>query len=223
MYSNKEVKEYLSSYRGMKKIAAQLCIKLSAPLIRILNQEFSLIKSVAERHEDMLKNSSQIEADNRALLESLGKSCGEMSVNIRKLNSRLEGYEELAEKVGRLSSRLEGYEELAQIVKGLSGCRESFADLTSRMDRLESLGDMLTVKIAGLEKGRVPVPKKQTDTPEKTEPQESSISCRQQDEYSSIDYFDFENHFRGSRNAVKQSQRMYIDYFRNRKHVLDVG
>lgn len=41
--------------------------------------------------------------------------------------------------------------------------------------------------------------------------------------YSKIDYFDFENHFRGSRQNVKERQKMYIPYFLNCVNVLDIG
>lgn len=41
--------------------------------------------------------------------------------------------------------------------------------------------------------------------------------------YAEIDYFDFENHFRGSREHIKQSQSQYIRYFENCNRVLDLG
>lgn len=41
--------------------------------------------------------------------------------------------------------------------------------------------------------------------------------------YSSIDYFDFENHFRGSREHIKSVQRVYLPYFEGREKVLDLG
>lgn len=44
-----------------------------------------------------------------------------------------------------------------------------------------------------------------------------------EDEYSCIDYFDFENHFRGSREAIKNVQKQYISYFEGRTNVLDLG
>ena len=43
------------------------------------------------------------------------------------------------------------------------------------------------------------------------------------DPYSSIDYFDFENHFRGSREEIKKVQEIYLPYFEGRKNVLDLG
>ena len=43
------------------------------------------------------------------------------------------------------------------------------------------------------------------------------------DDYTDIDYFDFENRFRGSIESVKKAQEAYLKYFRNKKHVLDIG
>lgn len=43
------------------------------------------------------------------------------------------------------------------------------------------------------------------------------------DEYFSIDYFDFENHFRGSREYVKNSLKIYVPYFADRNNVVDLG
>lgn len=43
------------------------------------------------------------------------------------------------------------------------------------------------------------------------------------DDYSSIDYFKFEDHFRGSREQVKLNQEQYVEYFRNTGLILDLG
>lgn len=42
-------------------------------------------------------------------------------------------------------------------------------------------------------------------------------------EYEEIDYFDFENHFRGSIENIKKAQQIYLKYFENKSHVLDIG
>ncbi len=41
--------------------------------------------------------------------------------------------------------------------------------------------------------------------------------------YGKIDYFDFENYFRGSRETIKERQKEYLPYFMNKKAVLDLG
>lgn len=43
------------------------------------------------------------------------------------------------------------------------------------------------------------------------------------DSYYSIDYFDFENRFRGSQEHVKDVQRIYLPYFMGCKNVIDIG
>lgn len=41
--------------------------------------------------------------------------------------------------------------------------------------------------------------------------------------YGIIDYFDFEDHFRGSREHIKSVQEQYLPYFEGRKRVADLG
>lgn len=41
--------------------------------------------------------------------------------------------------------------------------------------------------------------------------------------YGSIDYFDFENHFRGSREMIKNNQKSYVKFFEGCKKVVDIG
>lgn len=42
-------------------------------------------------------------------------------------------------------------------------------------------------------------------------------------DYDDIDYFDFENHFRGSIESIKKSQEFYLKYYRDKKKVVDIG
>ena len=44
-----------------------------------------------------------------------------------------------------------------------------------------------------------------------------------EDVYTKINYFDFENHFRGSLTTIRQNQMRYIPYFQGKNHVLDLG
>lgn len=43
------------------------------------------------------------------------------------------------------------------------------------------------------------------------------------DIYMDIDYFNFENHFRGSRLKIKNAQIMYLKYFVNKGEIIDIG
>jgi len=44
-----------------------------------------------------------------------------------------------------------------------------------------------------------------------------------EDSYTGIDYFDFENRFRGSREKIKKVQEQYLDYYLGKKNVVDIG
>ncbi len=43
------------------------------------------------------------------------------------------------------------------------------------------------------------------------------------DNYDCIDYFDFEDHFRGSQEVIRENQEQYLPYFEGKKKVLDLG
>lgn len=46
---------------------------------------------------------------------------------------------------------------------------------------------------------------------------------KKNNEYYEIDYFDFENHFRGSEESIFRKQEIYLKYFIGKKNVLDLG
>ena len=41
--------------------------------------------------------------------------------------------------------------------------------------------------------------------------------------YGDMDYLDFENHFRGAEEAIKERQSIYLPFFQNQANVLDIG
>ena len=49
------------------------------------------------------------------------------------------------------------------------------------------------------------------------------VNAKGGSDYEEIDYFDFENHFRGSIDSIKKAQEAYLGYFRDKKHVVDIG
>ena len=45
----------------------------------------------------------------------------------------------------------------------------------------------------------------------------------EQEAYSNIDYFDFENHFRGTPEQIKENQQQYLKYFIDKNNIFDLG
>lgn len=77
----------------------------------------------------------------------------------------------------------------------------------------------IKVKLDELCKKGISISKSNSEMINATEEQVSVSS----NEYESIDYFDFENHFRGSREHIKKVQTIYLPYFEGKKNVLDLG
>lgn len=161
--------------------------------------------------------------------------------NIRNTNMQLESYQDLVENVRNTNMQLESYQTLVENVRNSSALLERQQSLTEdirtdlesmainirnnnrKLENLDSTVDMHGVKIARLQKNAAKY----------TEPlsavQAGSLGIhngnkkKMEGSYDGIDYFDFENHFRGPREQVKQNQEIYLEYFTGRSHVIDLG
>lgn len=84
--------------------------------------------------------------------------------------------------------------------------------------------DKLNVQISNLKADFINI--RRTGSEEKME-KEYGVGTKKiesdTDSYYSIDYFDFENRFRGSQEHVKEMQRIYLPYFMGCKNVIDIG
>lgn len=154
--------------------------------------------------------------------------------NVRNLNAQLEGYEGLCENVRNLNAQLENYEGLCENVRNLNAMLDGFdklvlnvRNLNSEISRINSDYDRMNYLVSKLNKPDSAVSAAKPDNaasaqtaPSPAIPQSPETSS---DEYSGIDYFRFENYFRGPREAVKQRQEIYLEYFRNCRSILDIG
>ena len=149
---------------------------------------------------------------------------------------------ELAEKSRELQSRLDMAEQEINALKGeLAELREdvdtrfdacagtdgllrndvenisvNLRNNNSIIERLESDCEFLKLKISSLERNGV-------SAPGSREVVQTAPAVQTSDDYSCIDYFDFENHFRGSIDSIKKAQGYYLKYFSGKKNVVDIG
>ena len=89
------------------------------------------------------------------------------------------------------------------------------------IERLISEEEFLKSKLGSVEKKlkAAPVQTSKEGTVQTVQPAAESSGS----DYDDIDYFDFENHFRGSIESVKKSQEFYLKYCRGKKKVVDIG
>ena len=156
----------------------------------------------------------------------------------KRMDACEQGLAQLAENVRNHNQMLEGYSDL------LTNIRNN----NVLLERADSQSEMFGIKIARLEKAMKERPAMKaaaagTDAAEKA----ASIPAQAEtaagtsgsgaagsggtkaadaaadEDYQAIDYFDFENYFRGSKEAIKENQKQYIPYFEGKKKVLDLG
>lgn len=149
----------------------------------------------------------------------------------RQLEEQLET--EAEKKIAALSERCQSLEKRVNCLEEcLSSYENALINLrnnNARLDLLEQNMERSFVKLKKLEKGGCAPAQDGAQS-------ESIVSVRQTENavqasalapsaetYSDIDYFDFENHFRGSREGIKERQRQYLDYFSECKNVVDIG
>lgn len=237
MYIRKDAKEYVHDYNGIKKLAAKICVKLNAPIVRMLNWEMEHICQELQKTEHLSEFVNQ--------MDKQLKRYEQLDMDIKTICSRLEGYDDIAQSVKNIQSRLARYEWVAESVPLILQQLEKMEKLSENIsriekqlnedggiiasrnqdhERLERIDDELAmygVRISRLQKLLKPSNKINN------EKMQMSVQDLQQEDaaevYSCVDYFDFENHFRGSRSLIKRRQEIYIPYFKGKTHVIDLG
>lgn len=136
----------------------------------------------------------------------------------RSVFSALEAAEkDISETTGLIDSGAPG------LKKDFEGVCINLRNNNSIIERLNSENEFMKMKIASLEKKLKAAPA--ALPAENTAPahEAAPVSATGGSNYDDIDYFDFENHFRGSIESIKKSQEAYLRFFRDKKRVLDIG
>lgn len=142
---------------------------------------------------------SEVSANLSRINDSLGSTINDIGRNVSDLNGVSEDYHENKVKVGN---------DLAAISSDVAVLTSEISNLRVQLKRLKD----------------APVSNALVSEGEALAPQTvQSVPVSDENRYESIDYFDFENHFRGSREHIKKSQEMYLPYFENRQNVVDLG
>ena len=150
--------------------------------------------------------------------------------HIDSLTGRIGSFEQraasLEQSEGDLSRRTADLEQSeGSIREATASLEQRLRTLQQRVDDLETQNDDLLAAIArrnlvqkpsfGLTENEKPVP---------TSPEESTAGDAEESVYTVLDYFKFENHFRGPRSVIRERQGIYLPYFRDQAGpVLDLG
>lgn len=140
----------------------------------------------------------------------------------KRMDTCEQGLAQLAENVRNHNQMLDGYMDLVTNVRNTNVLTE----------RIASQSEMFGIKIARLEKAMKERPAQAAPSVILSGADASVMlaapavpvsEATVDGDYQAIDYFDFENYFRGSKDAIKENQKQYVPYFEGKKNVLDLG
>lgn len=119
----------------------------------------------------------------------------------------------------------------------MKGLEKTIRTQRAIMEKLESTVQMLREKIELLDRQSdafsasvaktILTYKRENDLPltkPVLQPIQTADSALEKDAYTALDYFKFQNHFRGSRSLIMERQTIYLPYYeKSTKPVLDIG
>lgn len=160
-------------------------------------------------------------------IQLLSQRTEELEKSLDDIRRLFDGMNEKIESVKLLSQeRLDGVEVLTSALHGdLENISVNLRNNNAAIERLSADSEFAKLKLTVIEKGMKN--KKSTGTVQSVETQPVPVAVVPVDngdsEYEKIDYFDFENHFRGSIESIRKAQEVYLEYFRDKKNVVDIG
>lgn len=150
-------------------------------------------------------------------LENISAETAECSRRIGELSAE---NEKLRNEVEKLGSDIYGENGVtASLRRDFESACENLRNNNTAIASLSADCELLRLKLSRIEKsGTV------QKAPEQTSAAVAVVGTSESSsDYDCIDYFDFENHFRGSIESIKKAQEAYLPYFRDKKNVLDIG
>lgn len=184
--------------------------------LRILFKPIYLLsRYLYPENENALNDMSDRLNDMSNRMNDMSNRMNDVSDRMNNVSDRIDMYynnnEIVTENVRNLNAMLDGYDKVIINIQNLN----------SEMDKVMADQDRLHFMMGQLHKKAViqaAKPSSDSDTPEK-----QPVSNDPDDNYCAIDYFDFENYFRGTREQIKQRQTEYLPLFKDCKTVLDIG
>lgn len=152
-------------------------------------------------------------------LRSLPSRMFKAEEDIRKTSKRLESLRDIEERLLRVEENVRNNNHL--ISRSLeNGGQER---LSLRLDTIKRQMERLEREARA---GSADYPQEKASDDSASETRKTTETGRGENSgqaYGELDYFDFENCFRGDRETIKERQREYLQYFAGKKAVLDLG
>jgi O-antigen chain-terminating methyltransferase len=240
-------RKYIGSMIVFAKKAIRKIIKfLIEPIIEEQNEfNRTITASVNALYNNDVVTQEFIKSGYQYIEQTKGR-IGQISQAIEKLTSDIGELTteigELTTEIGNISLIANDLDNVKKMVEEIYGLRElpdEFSEIKSNLNTIEQSiiknQDSIHAfdfKIDNVERSFVKALNNRTSGEDATagtdlklhwaENVQSNVPVDQRI-YHDIDYFDFENHFRGTRADIKKSQEIYLEYFLGESDVVDLG
>lgn len=171
--------------------------------------------------EKQMKFQTQVQADTLSTAEKLNELYGGIKRQAEELN---ELYDRVAQQAEELRREAEAQTETDQAFRQQTGeLRQQIEAFRQRLEALSRQGDMFSASVAKTileyrQEAGLPIEALRSKAPA------SQAESEDGDTYTVLDYFKFQNNFRGTRALITERQEMYLPYFKDsREPVLDIG
>lgn len=194
-----------------RKFIRKICNPIVYEIEQCKNENHRFELRIAKLEEIVSKNSERL----NSLCLSDKTRLTKLEENIQKNNVRLNSLERSSDET--------------RLIKLEDNIRKNNQRI-NELEKADSNYEMYLVKLRNsmemIQKNIIPIDNLTAENSQEVSDKVSNLVTERTSSlnaYSKIDYFDFENHFRGSRQNVKERQKMYIPYFLNCVNVLDIG
>lgn len=204
--------------------------------IRNNNKEMEDNRERLQNYSVNLANNNKEMEENRERLQNYSVNLANNNKEMQDIRQRLQDYSENLcnnnKEMDAMRQKFSDYSiNLANNNTEMSNFREQYSEINSRMVEYEKTLAKDHVFIQNLVEHSEEYVENLQAAGQEEKIADSCIAKKEKiqyipdkgSDYTSIDYFDFENHFRGSQKSIREKQEIYIPYFKDKKNVLDLG
>lgn len=201
----------------IRRVIRKVLFFLLNPIIEEQNRfNISVVQSLNEIHSNIISSLSQ-NNENRANIALIHERIEKNEKNIKELFQMLEeskdNLEETKNRLKEIKSELEQLKNSNNVLKIESQNR--YNEMNEKIGVLQEAQMLLDVKIKKV------IPK--NDGKKTVLLSKKNIGREKSMTYNDIDYFSFENSFRGSTDSIKNAQKIYVDFYKGKNNILDMG
>ncbi|NLT10282.1 MAG: methyltransferase domain-containing protein [Ruminococcus sp.] len=162
--------------------------------------------------------------------EAIDADLNEKQAQLDSIRSDMNAMQEVIDSLQKRMDQAEtavgaDRETISAIRNDLEGIGTNLRNNNAAIEKLSADGEFVKLKLSGIDRrlGKLSAAAPAENAQSAAAETAAAPAQPADSDYESIDYFDFENNFRGSIESIKKAQAFYLKYFSNKNNVVDIG